>query len=62
MDLNRTQSPNIQTPNNIDIRLPFRTIMPNGVPLDSINQGEQEVVRFDMFFEGGRWHQTLLLY
>ncbi|KAA6339056.1 hypothetical protein EZS27_012977, partial [termite gut metagenome] len=58
MDVNRTQSPPVQTLDNIDIRLPLRTILPNGVSLDSINQGEQEVVRFDMFFEGGHWHQT----
>ncbi|KAA6347042.1 putative zinc protease [termite gut metagenome] len=58
MTLNRTQSPLVQPPDKWDIRLPVRTILPNGVPLDSINQGEQEVVRFDVFFEGGRWHQT----
>lgn len=32
--------------------------MPNGVPLTIINAGEQDVVRVDILFGGGRWQQS----
>ena len=32
--------------------------MPNGIPLTVINAGEQEVVRMDVLFSGGRWQQS----
>lgn len=36
----------------------MRITLPNGVPLSVINAGEQEVVRMDILFAGGRWQQT----
>lgn len=32
--------------------------MPNGIPLTVINAGEQEVMRVDILFGGGRWQQS----
>lgn len=32
--------------------------MPNGIPLTVINAGEQEVIRMDILFGGGRWQQS----
>lgn len=36
---------------------PEKTVMPNGVTVYSLNAAEQEVVRFDLLFKGGRWSQ-----
>lgn len=54
----RTQQPEIQDLETISILPPVRTILPNGVPLAVINAGEQEVIRMDILFAGGRWQQT----
>lgn len=41
--------------------MPHRTVLPNGIPLNVLNAGESDVVRFDLLIEGGRWQQTQLL-
>lgn len=56
--MNRTIQPEIQELTNFNILPPERSIMPNGVPLTVINAGEQDVVRVDILFEGGRWQQS----
>lgn len=56
--MNRTQQPKIQDLENFNIFPPKRMTLPNGVPLSVINAGEQEVVRMDILFAGGRWQQT----
>lgn len=32
--------------------------MPNGIPLNMLNAGDNEVVRIDVLMEGGRWQQS----
>lgn len=56
--MNRTQQPQIQDLKQFNIFPPTRMTLPNGVPLSVINAGEQEVVRMDILFAGGRWQQT----
>ncbi|KAA5217344.1 insulinase family protein [Bacteroides finegoldii] len=50
--------PEIQPLKNFHIQTPVRTTLPNGIPLTVINAGEQEVVRMDVLFSGGRWQQS----
>lgn len=56
--MNRNIQPEIQDLKNFNILPPVRTTLPNGIPLTIINAGEQEVVRIDLLFAGGRWHQS----
>lgn len=56
--MDRTIQPEIQTLKNFRILTPVRTILPNGIPLTVINAGEQDVVRMDILFAGGRWQQS----
>ena len=55
--MDRTIQPEIQALKNFHILPPVRTTLPNGVPLTVVNAGEQEVVRMDILFAGGRWQQ-----
>ncbi len=56
--MDRTIQPEIQTLKNFQILAPVRTTLPNGIPLTVINAGEQDVVRMDILFAGGRWQQS----
>lgn len=56
--IDRTRQPEIQDLTQFKILQPVRTILPNGIPLSVINTGEQEVVRIDVLFAGGRWQQS----
>lgn len=56
--MDRTIQPEIQTLKNFRILPPVRMTLPNGIPLTIINAGEQEVVRIDVLFAGGRWQQS----
>lgn len=56
--MNRTIQPEIQELTRFNLLPPVLTALPNGVPLTTINAGEQEVVRMDLLFAGGRWHQS----
>lgn len=56
--MNRTLQPEIQELVQFNILPPVRAVMPNGVPLTIINAGEQDVVRVDILFGGGRWQQS----
>ena len=56
--MDRTIQPEIQPLKNFHIQIPVRTTLPNGIPLTVINAGEQEVVRMDVLFSGGRWQQS----
>ena len=55
--MNRKIQPEIQTLKDFRILPPIRTTLPNGIPLTVINAGEQDVVRMDILFGGGRWQQ-----
>lgn len=56
--MNRTIQPEIQVLKDFNILPPVRTTLPNGIPLTVINAGEQEVMRVDILFGGGRWQQS----
>ena len=56
--MDRTIQPEIQTLKNFRILAPVRSTLPNGIPLTVINAGEQDVVRMDILFAGGRWQQS----
>lgn len=56
--MDRTIQPEIQPLKNFHIQTTVRTTLPNGIPLTVINAGEQEVVRMDVLFSGGRWQQS----
>ncbi|MEG1564137.1 MAG: pitrilysin family protein [Bacteroides sp.] len=55
--MNRTLPPEIKDIEHFNLLPPVRTVLPNGIPLTIINAGEQEVVRIDLLFAGGRWQQ-----
>ncbi len=55
--MNRTEHPAIQPLKEIAIAVPERTALPNGIPLSVIRAGSQDVVRIDILFHSGRWHQ-----
>jgi zinc protease len=59
--LNRKIQPEIKAMENISIAAPQRKIMSNGIPLNVIEAGSQEVVRLDILIGAGKWHQTQLL-
>ena len=58
--LNREQFPEIKSAIDFEFQLQNiqTTILPNGIPLYSINDGVQEVLQFEMVFKAGLWHET----
>ena len=56
--MNRKIQPHIRKIKDLNICTPIRTTLPNGIPLSIINAGEEDVVRIDIIFSGGRWHQS----
>ncbi len=59
--IDRRIAPVVHDLEHFNLRPPVRTTLPNGIPLTVINVGEQEVVRIDILFGGGRWQQTYRL-
>ena len=57
MTLDRTTPPAIRQLSEFSISLPERRVMKNGMPLNIINAGTEDVVRFDLLIGGGQWHQ-----
>ncbi len=47
--------PSLRLPERVRAPRPQRIILPNGLPLYCINQGQLEVARLDLVFRGGRW-------
>ena len=58
LSVNRTIQPEILEPEQLAIQMPEHRILPNGVPLNVINAGENEVIRIDLLMQGGRWQQS----
>lgn len=56
--LDRTIQPVVRDVKELAVQLPQRAVMPNGVPLNVLNAGDNEVVRVDLIMNGGRWHQS----
>ena len=61
MKLDRTVPPVIRPLGEFEIARPERMEMKNGIPLNIIHAGSQEVVRLDVLIGGGQWHQTQAL-
>ena len=61
MTLDRTLPPPIRAVDDFSIAAPERRRMKNGVPLNVIQAGNQDLVRFDMLVGGGLWQQTQAL-
>ena len=57
MTLDRTVSPSIRPLGAFELNRPERRTMKNGIPLNVIRAGSQEVVRFDVLIGAGQWHQ-----
>lgn len=57
MMLNRTTPPPIRQLSEFSITRPERKIMKNGMPLNVIHAGTEDVVRFDLLIGGGQWNQ-----
>lgn len=55
--LDRTTPPPIRQLGEFSIALPERKIMKNGIPLNVIYAGTEDVVRFDLLIGGGQWNQ-----
>ena len=53
MLLDRTIQPKVRDIEHLAVQMPQRFIMPNGVPLNILNSGDNEVVRIDLLIEGG---------
>lgn len=58
MNLNRSTPPPVRPFGELSVIFPERRVMMNGVPLNIINVGDQEVVRLDLLVGCGQWHQT----
>ena len=61
MMLDRTTPPSIRPLGAFSLTRPERRKMKNGIPLNIIRAGSQEVVRFDVLIGAGQWHQTQAL-
>ena len=61
MSLDRTMPPLLRPLEAFEILRPERLEMKNGMQLNVIRAGSQEVVRLDLLIGGGQWHQTQAL-
>lgn len=59
--LDRTHRPDIAPMERIDIQLPERTTLPNGIRLNVLRAGTEDVIRMDVLIAAGIWHQELPL-
>lgn len=61
MMIDRTKRPSINPLTGFDIQKPERRTFPNGVTLNILHAGEEEVIRMDILIGAGIWHQELPL-
>lgn len=59
--INRTIPPSIRPLDELSITYPERHRLKNGIPLNIIQAGMEEVVRFDLLIGAGQWQQTQAL-
>ncbi|MCZ8371543.1 pitrilysin family protein [Phocaeicola sp. KGMB11183] len=57
MKLDRTVAPKICQIDHFSIEKPQLHVMRNGMPLNIIQAGSEDVVRFDLLIQGGQWNQ-----
>ena len=58
MSLNRTIPPSVRMLDDLNVIFPERSRLKNGIPLNILNIGTEDVVRFDILIGAGQWHQT----
>lgn len=58
MSLDRSVQPRVRDIEHLAVQMPQRSVMPNGVLLNVLDSGDNEVVRIDLLMEGGRWQQS----
>jgi len=56
--LDRTKRPPVNRIYDMSVKVPDRHTMRNGIPLNVLDVGNQEVVRLDILIGGGQWHQS----
>ena len=59
--IDRTIQPLICQPEQLAVPEPEVRVLPNGVKLYLLHAGDNEVVRLDLLFGGGRWQQDCVL-
>lgn len=57
MNLNRKQQPEFQNIENINIPVPKKINLDNGIGTYIINAGTQDIIKIDVTFEAGNWYQ-----
>lgn len=57
MQLDRTIPPDFRTIQTVNFPTPQTVTLDNGQPLYVINVGEQPIVRLEVLFEAGTWHE-----
>lgn len=57
MTPNRKQRPAFASIERIDILTPERTLLANGIPLNILRAGSEDVIRMDILIGSGIWHQ-----
>lgn len=55
--LNRKTTPRFREIEKIDIIRAEKTVLGNNIPVYSINAGTQDVIRVELLFHAGSWHQ-----
>lgn len=58
INLDRTKTPSIKQIAHFSIAKPVRQVLSNGMPLNIINAGSEDVVRFDLLIHSGQLEQT----
>ncbi len=57
--LNRSQQPPLHTVGKVDIPLPEKHVMPNGITMNVLNTSDEEMIRLDLLINGGGlWYQS----
>lgn len=55
--IDRTIAPKVQVVESIPLHTPTQLVLPNKRKLYVLDQGDQEVIRFDLMIEAGKWNQ-----
>lgn len=55
--LNRTEAPEVNVFEKIQMPSPTFTTLKNGIPIWGINAGSQDIVKIDFLFQAGAWYQ-----
>ncbi len=58
MKLNRKQQPEFKNIEHINIPIPLRVNLDNGIETYIINAGTQDVIKIDVTFNAGTWYQS----